>query len=124
MELLDAQLPTLAQFDAKAGELLSRITSYGQDLVDDYDDPELTGVPRGSAGSLLGVGNPISSKQVVRASSIVEECIGIRIPPVIIRKGGYETAESFAKHIMTGLRKVVSGEIKCKPKKSSEMVEL
>lgn len=124
MELIVAQLPTLSAFEAALPDLKSELETWAQETVDEATDPDITGVPAGAGGSIFNLGNPISSKQVVRSSAIVQRYLGFRIPPVIIRKGGYVSVESFTKHILNGLRKVVSGEVKCRPKKAKSMVQL
>jgi hypothetical protein len=124
MELEKAQIPTLSTFEAALPELRTELDAWAQETIDEATDPDITGVPEGVGGSIFNLGNPISSKQVVRSSAIVQKHLGFRIPPVIIRKGGYVSVESFTKHILNGLRKVVTGEIKCRPKKAKSMVQL
>ena len=86
-----------------------------------HNDPAITGIPSGSGGSVMDLGNPIASKRVLEASAITETVIGFRIPPAIIDKGGYENAAQFVDKIMAGLKKVVEGELKVRMLKAKKM---
>ena len=117
MEHIKDHLPTVAEFDSKIELLKARLEKWGDEQVETFDDPLLMGVPSGTAGNILGLGNPIPSKRVLDASAITKDVLGFKIPPVIIQKGGYETSKEFVEKITTKLRKVVTGEIKPKEKK-------
>lgn len=112
---------SLYDFENEKAALKEALRQWAEEQVDLHEDPNLTGVPKGSGGSILGLGNPISSKRVLEASAITEEIIGIPIPPVIITKGGYETADIFVDQIIAGLEKVVTGKIKVRRPKTKAM---
>lgn len=110
-----------AQFAAQEGRLRKELKQWAIDQVEMHDDPVITGIPSGTGGSVMDLGNPIPSKRVLEASEITEEVVGFRIPPAIIDKGGYENAEQFVDKIMSGLKRVVDGEIKIKAPKVKKM---
>ena len=112
---------SLEKFDKRKAVLRDALRAWADEQVELHDDPDLTGVPKGSGGSILGLGNPIASKRVLEASSITEEIVGMPIPPVIITKGGYETADAFVDQIMAGLENVVTGKIKVRRPKTKAM---
>jgi len=122
MEHSKLLLPTVAEFDSKVEILRARLEKWGNEQVETFNDPLLMGVPSGTAGNILGLGNPIPSKRVLDASAITQDVLGFKIPPIIIQKGGYETSQEFVKKITTKLRKVVTGEIKPKEKKVKKMI--
>ena len=115
---LDITICSLSDFEQQEASLSDALNEWAEEQVATHGDPELTGVPRGTGGSILGLGNPIASKRVLEASAITEDLIGMKIPPAIITKGGYATASEFVESIMSGLEKVVTGKIKIKQPKS------
>ncbi|MGI9363276.1 MAG: hypothetical protein ACR2O7_17245 [Parasphingorhabdus sp.] len=110
-----------AQFAALEDRLRKELKLWAMDQVDMHDDPVITGIPSGTGGSIMDLGNPIPSKRVLEASAITEDVVGFRIPPAIIDKGGYESAEQFVDKIMSGLKKIVDEEIKIKAPKIKKM---
>lgn len=112
------EICSLSNFEKQKAALLDALNDWADDQIAMHTDPELTGVPRGTGGSILGLGNPIASKRVLEASAITEDLIGMKIPPAIIAKGGYATASECVESIMSGLEKVVTGKIKIKQPKS------
>ena len=118
---LDNKICSLHEFEKHKAYLDAELRAWANEQVDLHQDPDLTGVPKGSGGSILGLGNPISSKRVLEASAITEEIIGMPIPPAIITKGGYETADAFVEKILVGLENVVRGKIKVRLPKTKAM---
>lgn len=114
----ELKICSLVKFARNEARLEQELREWAEAEVELHDDPSLTGVPRGSAGSVLGLGNPIASKRVLEASAIVEELIDMKIPPAIIAKGGYATADECVEKIMSGMKKIITGEIKIKQPKT------
>lgn len=110
-----------SDFAHREAELRGKLAIWANEQVEMHNDPAITGIPSGSGGSVMDLGNPIASKRVLEASAITETVIGFRIPPAIIDKGGYENAAQFVDKIMAGLKKVVEGELKVRMPKAKKM---
>ena len=124
MELVDTTLCSQEHLNKCEAALRFELSAWGDDQVAEAQDPLLTGVPAGTAGTSLGAKNLIPSKRVLDASAIVQEILGFRIPPMIIREGGYKTTVDFVDDIVSKLRDVVAGKIKVKPKKAKQWEDM
>jgi len=91
-----------SEFDALASAFSEKLVSR---LVEEVDRDEFSVelVDQGPTTDLWELPE-VPSKAVVKVSGIVEEHLGIKLPPKIIRPGGYRTVEEAVSHVMGQLR--------------------
>lgn len=81
-----------------AQKLMSRLAN--EVTPDEFSAP---GVDQGPATDLWELPE-VPSKAVVKLSGLVEDHLGVKLPPKFIRPGGYETVEEAVTDIMEQLR--------------------
>lgn len=94
-----AKAPTTskAEFDAFREELAARIADRLVEeteltIPDDSEDEDLWEVPE------------VDSKVIIKVSGIVEEYLGIELPPEIIKSGGYPSVNEAVEDLMKSLK--------------------
>ncbi len=113
-----------AFFDSKLGALIEALGEWYEEETDAIDAGIVGGAPSGTGGSIVSNVPAIDSKRVLDASSVTKELINIEIPPEVIRPGGYDSCEEMVDDLLPKLRRVFSGELKVKERKTKkEMVE-
>ncbi|MEP1231291.1 MAG: hypothetical protein ABJG88_11495 [Litorimonas sp.] len=122
--MLEDKTEALANFDANAERLKSALSDWYDEEIEAIDAGIDEGVPQGDAGTISSVGPAIDSKRVLDASAVTKEIIGIDVPPVIIRKGGYDDLDDLISHLVPRLRRVISGDIKLPKKKKKKMAKV
>lgn len=84
---------TLNEFNALLGtlrqQLIDGLTKELKDCALPEPDTDLWDLP------------PVDSKTVVKLAPIIKELIGHRLDPRWIRKGGYESIDEAAQHLIT-----------------------
>jgi acyl carrier protein len=91
-----------AEFDATAQVFGEELASR---LAEEVNPDEFSVVfeDQGAATDLWELPE-VPSKAVVKLSGMVEEHLGVKLPPKFIRPGGYRTVEDAVAHIMEQLR--------------------
>ncbi len=67
------------------------------------DEFSVAHVDQGAATDLWELPD-VPSKAVVTLSGLVQEHLGVKLPPEFIRSGGYQTVEEAIAHVMEQLR--------------------
>lgn len=115
-----------AIFDAKAAELIDRLEQWFYEETAPIDGDVDAGSPAEGGGSIVGKLPVIDSKQMVDATIITKEVLGIDLPPAIIAPGGYFSFKEMIDDIVPKLEQVFTGQLKakaCKPVKELAIVE-
>lgn len=98
------------EFDRRLPQLTKGLSDWFVEETKPIDDGILTAIPSGTGGSILDVKPAIDSKRVLDATIVTEEVLGIKLPPAIIRPGGYGDLEAMLNDIVPQLRRLFIGE--------------
>lgn len=110
-------------FAARISSLVDGLHEWFENETAAIDGSVVSSAPAGTGGSIVSVRPAIDSKRVVDATLVTEEVLGIELPPEIIKPGGYESCEAMIDDIIPKLRKVYTGELKVKKRKSAKNTE-
>ena len=106
------------EFDEALPTLMTAISEWYVEESEAIDGEIIAGAPAGDGGSIVSKMQAIDSKRVLDASAITQEVLGIDIPPEIIKPGGYASVDELTSDLLPKLRKVYTGEIKVKNRKT------
>jgi hypothetical protein len=96
-------------FKAKTPELVRCLQEWFTEEAASIDDSVEAEAPSGTGGSIITVRPAIDSKRVLDATCVTEEVLGIKLPPKIIKPGGYVSCEEMVGDLIPKLEQIFIG---------------
>lgn len=111
---------TVTKFDAALPLLLADVDHWYETKIKplaELDNPE----NEEQASTLYSALPVITSKRILDLSAYCEKHLGVRIPPIIIKKGGYSSLDEAKSDLFGKLRSVLDGSTSLSKKQQKLM---